>query len=429
MLIKLQLQHFDTHVNVTTDNGTQAPYNDLSPGMKEYYSPMLIENAQPKLVHSKFLDKAPIPQHEGDAVKFRKYAALPKVTDTLVEGVTPDGGTLDMSDITVAVDQYGYYVVVSDKLSMTHIDDVLVRATELLGAQAGLTIDTIDRNALQAGTNVTFASKWSGDTETVVVSRSELDKTAILKVDTLEQVTAKLKTWNAQPFEDGYYRAVVHPYVVYDLRRDPDWLEARKYAQPEEIMSGEVGRIAGIRFFETSEAKIYAGKKLTAASRTLTVKTAVTNNTSVPVKELITADDVTAFAAREANEKKVYIAGTEYTVSALVAGAAGSASLTLSAAASIAQNAVIAPKGGAGDGSAVFGTLVYGKNAAAVTEIEGGGLEFIAKPRGSSGVNDALNQRASAGWKLSRATKILTDDYIVRVESCSTRFSAIAEEN
>ncbi len=31
----------------------------------------------------------------------------------------------------------------------------------------------------------------------------------------------------------------------------------QKYAQPDEIYNGEIGKLAGVRFVETSEAKIW----------------------------------------------------------------------------------------------------------------------------------------------------------------------------
>ena len=50
---------------------------------------------------------------------------------------------------------------------------------------------------------------------------------------------------------------IIHPYVAYDLRRDPDWIDVHKYAQPDEIYNGEIGTLHGVRFVETSEAKIW----------------------------------------------------------------------------------------------------------------------------------------------------------------------------
>ncbi len=248
------LQLFATHVNVTTD--TQATTgNELSPEMKTYYDMELIDEAQANLVHDQFGQKKPIPKGSGKTIEFRKFAPLAKALTPLTEGVTPDGDVLNVSTITATVSQYGNYIVQSDVLELTAIDNTILQATKLLGRQAGLTLDTVTRNVLQASTNVSYASTWSGDTETEVSARADMDETSVLKVDTVNQVVAKLKSINA-PTINGDYVAIIHPYNTYELKRDPEWIESHKYAQPDNLYTGEIGKIGGVRFVESSEALI-----------------------------------------------------------------------------------------------------------------------------------------------------------------------------
>lgn len=77
-------------------------------------------------------------------------------------------------------------------------------------------------------------------------------------------------------------------------------------------------------------------------------------------------------------------------------------------------------------GLSVYSTLVIGKNAYGVTDVEGGGLETIVKQKGSAGTADPLDQRASAGWKAVKTAEILSDEYMVRIESCSSFSTAAA---
>ena len=112
--------------------------------------------------------------------------------------------------------------------------------------------------------------------------------------------------------------------------------------QPDEIYNGEIGTLHGVRFVETSEAKIWKG-------------------TGCPA------------------------------------------------------------------GLAVFSTLILGAHAYGSTEIEGGGLEHIVKQLGYG--DDPLNQRASVGWKAHKTAERLVEQYMVRIESCSARYSATAEAN
>ena len=72
------------------------------------------------------------------------------------------------------------------------------------------------------------------------------------------------------------------------------------------------------------------------------------------------------------------------------------------------------------DGRAVYSTLVLGENAYGTTEIEGGGLTHITKQLGSAGSGDPLNQRATVGWKATKAAKRLVEGYMVRIETTST---------
>ena len=78
-------------------------------------------------------------------------------------------------------------------------------------------------------------------------------------------------------------------------------------------------------------------------------------------------------------------------------------------------------------GLAVFSTLILGAHAYGSTEIEGGGLEHIVKQLGYG--DDPLNQRASVGWKAHKTAERLVEQYMVRIESCSARYSATAEAN
>ena len=148
--LKVDLSMFDNTMKTSTSS--------LSDEMKTFYSDMLIDNAWPELVHDQFGQKVPIPKGRGKTVEFRKYTPLAKATTALTEGVTPSGQALTVTVLTATVAQYGGYIELSDMLMLTAIDNNLVQATELLGHQAGETLDTIVRNVINAGTNVSIAA-------------------------------------------------------------------------------------------------------------------------------------------------------------------------------------------------------------------------------------------------------------------------------
>lgn len=329
--LQLDLQLFAEVMNTTTSDG-------LSVEMKTFYDKNLIEQASPKLVHAQFGQKRPIPKNGGKKIEFRSFASLPKALVPLTEGITPPGQTLEARKIEAELHQYGDFVKLTDVLEMTAIDNVVVETTDLCGQQGGQTMDTVVRNVLNTGTNVFYAPKLAADgAETEVESRADLDETCRLTCDLIDQVVAFLKAQNA-PTIDGYYIGIIHPYAEYDLRKDERWRKPHEYCDPEHLYKGEIGEYGGVRFVDTSEAKIFYGE-------------------------------------------------------------------------------------GCPEGLGVFSTLIIGKNAYGVTDIEGGNMEVIVKQKGSAGTADPLNQRSSVGWKAMGAAEILVENYMARIESCSDKHS------
>ena len=126
----------------------------------------------------------------------------------------------------------------------------MIQALDLLGTNAGVTLDTITREILNAGTVVRYA-------EGQVASRAALTNEHKLTVKAVKLAVRDLKKQNAQKI-DGYYVGIIHPDISFDLTEDQDWKEMSKYTTPELAFQGEIGKIAGVRFVETTEAKIWA---------------------------------------------------------------------------------------------------------------------------------------------------------------------------
>ena len=200
----------------------------MSQEMKTFYEKRLIDQAEPRLVHDQFADYYPVPQNGGKTIEFRKYDSLPKASTPL-----------------------------TDVLQMTAIDNNVVQATRVLASQAGRTMDSITRDVLAGGTNVIYAPKLAADgAETAVTSRKALDKTCTLTPKLFFQAAAQLGAMNADPIGDSYI-AIIHPYAAYDLKTSKEFIEVHKYADPDTMFRGEIGKLGNIRFIETSEAKIW----------------------------------------------------------------------------------------------------------------------------------------------------------------------------
>lgn len=408
--------------NQTISHGVQTTGTPgLSAEMKTFYDMTLIDEAQANLVHDQFGQKRPIPANGGKVIEFRRFAPLAKATTPLTEGVTPDGKQLSVSTVSASVAQYGDYITQSDMLELTALDNTILESAKLLGRQAGATLDTVVRNVMHSGTNVIYAERVENGSTQEVTRRAELDEHCRITVELIQRAVAKLRAQNA-PTINGKYVGIIHPYVAYDLMRDSEWIDAHKYAQPENLYEGEIGEIAGVRFVQTTEAKIYGGAPLAADGETLRV-----NNPSGYTGSITSiAFDGGSVAEGALIGRYILINGVRARVTANT-----DSLITVEAAdfGTVADNAVIYPGEGGANGLAVFGTLILGDGAYGVTEVNGGGLEIIVKQRGSSGAADPLDQRSSVGWKAIKTAELLIESYLVRIESCSPRFSASAQAN
>ena len=404
----MELQLFAGEMNTQTTGG-------LSAEMKTYYGMELLENARPQLVHNQFAATKGLPVGGGKTVEWRKFGAFDKALTPLTEGVTPDGSGISVSYITKELAQYGDYTTVSDMLDLTAIDDVVLEITDRHGANMGLTLDTVTRNEIQQGRQVIYAPRQESDgKKTEVVHRYALDGQCKMTSELVAKAATQLKKMNAPTF-DGKYVCILHPSVAFDLRQDEAWIAAHQYAAATELFSGEIGELHGVRFVETTEAKIYRGGDLASDSRTLTVNGAVTANAEVS----FTGGTV---AANALAGRYVLLGGKRVKVASNTA-----AKLVLEEAVTVSDKAVIYPGEGGKDGCAVYGCLFLGKGAYGVVDLSEG-TEVIVKPRGSSGTADPLDQRSSVGWKGVHAAAILYDEYMVRVE-CGSSYSGEDKAN
>ncbi len=232
----------------TIDAGTGA--NQLSAESKTFYERALIERMLPGLNFYGDAMKKKLPKNSGKTMNFRKFNSLTAPSASLTEGVTPDGNDLNITHIEAVVKQEGDYVVISDMVQMTGIDPVLTETSELLGEEASEVVDTRIQEALASGTNVYFA----GGVETR--AGLETAETKHLTDNDIKKIVKKLKKANAKRFADGFYHMQVDPDIASDLMDSTFWIDVSKYAKPEQMAKGELGKMHGMKFFETTNLKV-----------------------------------------------------------------------------------------------------------------------------------------------------------------------------
>ena len=406
------------NTQTTTTNNTG---NNITPEMKAYYDRQMIRFAQPKLVHAQFGQNKPIPKGSGKTIEFRKFSPLPKALKPLSEGITPKGNQLNVSTVESTVEQYGDYVTLSDMLTLSAIDNVIVETQNVLADQAGRTLDTVIREKINAGTNVQYGN-GKADRNVLVGGDAVYENNDYLTVAAVKRAVATLKRNNTQPLKDGCYVAIIHPDVANDLTNDPEWKEVKQNVDPKDWYNGTIGKIHGVVFVESTEAKIFRAAPLrsidnisTGDPESLTV--AKVDGKKITVCEEIASADATALVG-----KSIQINGFDYTISAAAAGDASKATITVTEALSdtVVADSIIYPAGAGKDGRNIYSTLFIGQNAYGVTNITGGGLETIIKQKGSAGTGDPLDQRSTVGWKATQTAEILSPEFMVRVETtCS----------
>ena len=225
-------------------------HNQLSAEDKTFYERTLLQRLLPSLMFYNDAEKKKLPKNSGTTMNFRKFDSLTAPSSSLTEGVTPDGNNLTVSTITAKIAQEGDFVQITDLIQMTGIDPVLTETSELLGEEAGLVVDTRIQTAISKGTNVYF----TGGATTRAGLESATTKN--LTGDDIKKLVRKLKNANAKRFSDGFYHMIVDPDIAYDLMSDSAWVDVSKYARPEQMVKGELGKMHGMKFYETTNLNV-----------------------------------------------------------------------------------------------------------------------------------------------------------------------------
>ncbi len=392
----------DLNLNTTASSG-------VSPIMQAVLNRHLLETAKPALVHTQFGQPVKIPKGKTKTISFDKMSPLPKATTPLTEGVTPKGSSVHITRITGEPSQFGNYISYTDQLDFFAHDPSpkVLRYNELLSDNAAETIDAVAANVLSASTNVQYAGG--------ALSRATL--TSNLTVEEVRKAVRTLKRNKAKKI-DGDYICIVHTDVAHDLMSDDDWKLPHTYKDGKELYNGEIGKLYGVRFVETSEGKIFYGTPLADKYDELSIVKVDTDNKRVYVAEDITDEDAQALYGIE-----VIIGGIKFTAVSANAGTNGEAYITLTGDATdrISVDMKVYPGDGTANGAPVYSTIVLGANAYGTTGLKNT-LENITKPLGSAGTGDPLNQRGTMAWKIYHMTKVLVPEFMVRIESVSSAF-------
>jgi len=223
---------------------------NFSDAMKDLYEKRLLVRAQPRLVHGRWARLARFVGY--DVYELRKYGKLSVATTALDEGVTPDEDSAPaLSTVTITPLWYGSWLRYTDKLDLQNFDPIVSESMAILGEQAGLTMDTLIRDAITAGATKNYAGP--------ATTRATIDEVndEISFADILINVAA-LDAQDARGVEGDDYGVIIHPYTWASLMKDSVFVAMWQESEPDVIRGGELGRLLRCRFYRTSNARSYA---------------------------------------------------------------------------------------------------------------------------------------------------------------------------
>jgi N4-gp56 family major capsid protein len=248
-------------------------YGDISPAVAAYSVVRMLKRAMPYLHLEKFGQTYALPTNSTQTAKFRRYFLsgaggsagtstpgsnfyIPVATTPLIEGVTPSGSKLANQDYTVTLAQYGDYITITDVVMDTHTDPVLQQATDILGEQAALTVETLRFNVLKAGTNVFYANAVAGRSSivTAIALADQRRVTTALNrqnAKKISQVVASTADFNTKSVEAAYM-AVCHPDLETDIRTMSGFKPVADYGPHTTPFEGEIGSVEQVRYLTST---------------------------------------------------------------------------------------------------------------------------------------------------------------------------------
>lgn len=235
----------------------------VTSGVNNFYDRTLLVRAVSNFAHRMWAQVRDIPKNAGESIKFRRYGNLTAATTALTEGVTPLGSQLSITDITATPLQYGDFVTLTDKLLFTTLDPILTETAEILGDQAGDTLDQLTRDVLVAGTTVQYASTASARnqiTAAMVLNAAEIREAVMtLQINKARPITRMIdpsNAYNTVPLNSAYV-AIIHPKTLRDIKSDSAFIPVEKYPNKSDVMPFEVGAIDNVRFIVSPNAKVF----------------------------------------------------------------------------------------------------------------------------------------------------------------------------
>lgn len=267
--------------------GSITSFADVANLIKDYYDRMLLETLDPETKFYQFGVQKPLPLGEGRTIIWNRPRRL-GFGQKLTPGIKPSANELSTIKVSTIVEEYGGYTLLDEYTRMTAITDTMVIATQELAKQAAETIDRAiclaiiffdDPNTATSAVHVIKSSASLFISTNAFVANTYSN--TLIAVSDVRRCTSELRRRNVPTLDGQNYVGVINPLVAEDLRSDTTWQNWHQYTTPEYLYRGEIGRVEGVRFVETTFTPVSAGSGNGIAISAATATSAVAYGTVI----------------------------------------------------------------------------------------------------------------------------------------------------
>ena len=219
--------------------------------MSTYYSKQFLARVELDTRYDWLATKKTMPLNSGKTVIFNRFSRLPVQTTPLTECTTPTPLDISTTQVSATMQEYGGYIKVCALFELTSIDEDLKEHVAVIAQNAAETLDAIILAEIAANSTIQYTN-------------GRANNAAILTTDGLSgkdirRAFRNLRVNGARVFADGYFHGIVPVSAEFDLRADPEWLDAYRYTDAENIRDGEIGRLHGVKFMDTNNESVAGG--------------------------------------------------------------------------------------------------------------------------------------------------------------------------
>lgn len=399
----------------------------LSADIREFLAKELLQLAQKHLRFENFADKLEFEKGSGKVWKAVRYERIALPLTTLEEGITPDGTSMSISQVTGVAEQWGQYITLTDVAELTLYHPVLRVAQERLALSYAETRDREIQRVLQAVSNVFYPG--------TVSARSGIGASDTISTAVIKKAVASLRNNGAMPIDGEYFGGVIDPSVEMDIIGDSTFVPASQYSNIKALFAGEVGIWMGVRWVRSNFVQKYTGiTAITASGGTSggslpdgTYYVSVVGiNLLTGFEELISQDKSVTISGGNGAGKitatmpsnsgyvyNVYVGASSTTKRKVASLQPAGGTVVITALNPDGELAPVAPA----NGITVHNVYIVGKGAYGITDLAN--VQRYTTPAEATD-SDPLAQRRKTGWKAFFKAIILNQDFIAKIECASS---------